>query len=291
MSINKDLTLVFSSYQSLYLLKKILRKFHNKYKIIIIENSLDKKIKNFLEKKFKNTKVIIPNKNLGLAKSYNLGIKKCQTKFVFLNNPDMEISNQSINQLLFCAKKIKDFGIISPIFKNENIYKNYKIFNQKKRIKSKLFKKFNIIEVDLLDNNFLIKKQTVKNSLFDENYFLFFETFDFARQLKMRGKKLYAIRNIKFDHFGASSLPKKFNNLVNKTRSFHYNWSKFYYLRKNFGYLYALRKILPNIIQALKKFIINSLKLNFNGGLLNLLELYGIFSSVFLLKSFFRPKN
>ena len=51
MSINKDLTLVFSSYQSLYLLKKILRKFHNKYKIIIIENSLDKKIKNFLEKK------------------------------------------------------------------------------------------------------------------------------------------------------------------------------------------------------------------------------------------------
>ena len=72
MSINKDLTLVFSSYQSLYLLKKILRKFHNKYKIIIIENSLDKKIKNFLEKKFKNTKVIIPNKNLGLAKKKNI---------------------------------------------------------------------------------------------------------------------------------------------------------------------------------------------------------------------------
>ena len=45
----------------------------------------------------------------------------------------MEISNQSINQLIFCAKKIKDFGIISPIFKNENIYKNYKIFNQKKK--------------------------------------------------------------------------------------------------------------------------------------------------------------
>ena len=73
---NKDLTLVFSSYQSHQLLKKILKKFSNKYRIIIIENSCDYKIK----KKFNNLKkkieVIVPEKNLGLAKSYNLGIKK-----------------------------------------------------------------------------------------------------------------------------------------------------------------------------------------------------------------------
>ena len=89
---NKDLTLVFNSYQSQNLLKKILSRFHNQYKIIIIENSLDKKIKFLLEKKFKNTEVIIPKSNLGLAKSYNLGIKRAKTKFIFLNNPDMEIT-------------------------------------------------------------------------------------------------------------------------------------------------------------------------------------------------------
>ena len=50
---NKDLTLVFSSYQSKHLLQKILKRFQNKYKTIIIENSLDIKIKVFLEKKFK----------------------------------------------------------------------------------------------------------------------------------------------------------------------------------------------------------------------------------------------
>ena len=113
---NKDLTLVFSSYQSLNLLKKILKQFHNKYKTIIIENSLDKKIKDYLEKNFNNTKVIIPKENLGLAKSYNIGIKKADTKFVFLNNPDMEISNKAIKDLIFCSKKIKNFGSISPIF-------------------------------------------------------------------------------------------------------------------------------------------------------------------------------
>ncbi len=288
---HKDLTLVFSSYQSLNLLEKILSRFHNKYRIIIVENSLDKKIKTFLEKKYNNTKVIIPTKNLGLAKSYNLGIAEAKSKFIFLNNPDMEISDQSLKKLIHCAKKIKNFGAISPIFKNEKIYKNYKIFSEKKQNRSSLFKKFNIIEVDLLDNNLFVKKTNATKNLFDENFFLFFETFDFTRRLKLKGKKLYAIKNIRFNHFGASSLPKKYDNLVKKTRSYHYNWSKFYYLRKNFGYLHALRKILPNIIKALKKIIINLLTFNLKEVQLNFLELYGIFSSIFLLKSFFRPKN
>ena len=48
---NKDLTLVFSSYQSKHLLQKILKRFQNKYKTIIIENSLDIKIKSFFRKK------------------------------------------------------------------------------------------------------------------------------------------------------------------------------------------------------------------------------------------------
>ena len=288
---NNDLTLVFSSYQSRKLLEKILFQFQNKYKTIIIENSLDIKIKILLEKKFKNTEVIIPKENLGLAKSYNLGIKKAKTKFVFLNNPDMEISSQSIKSLIFCANKIKNFGAISPIFKNEKTYKNYKIFKEKKVNKSKLFKKFKIVEVDLLDNNLFINKKIIKNNLFDENYFLFFETFDFAKNLKKKGKKLFAVKKIKFNHLGASSLPDKFDNLVKKTRSFHYNWSKFYYLKKNFNYFYALKKIFPNIVRAIKKIIINFLKLDFYNVKLNLLELYGIFTAILFFKSFFRPKN
>ena len=85
---NKDLTLVFSSYQSLHLLKKILKQFHNKYKTVIIENSLDKKTKNYLEKNFNNTQVIIPKENLGLARSYNIGIKKSTGDIIILQNPE-----------------------------------------------------------------------------------------------------------------------------------------------------------------------------------------------------------
>ena len=167
---NKDLTIVFSSYQSQHLLEGFLKEFDGKYKIIIIENSLDRSIKKKLESKFKNVEVIIPNKNLGLAKSYNLGIKKAKTKFIFLNNPDMIIKNQSIKNLIACAKKIKKFGAISPAYRNQKIFKNYEVFSKKKINKSALFKKFKIIEVDLLDNNFFVFIKQIRNSLFDENY-------------------------------------------------------------------------------------------------------------------------
>ena len=287
---NKDLTLVFSSYQSQHLLTNLLRKFDKKYRIIVIENSLDLSVKQLLEKKFKNVNVIIPKKNLGLAKSYNLGIKKAKTKFVFLNNPDMIIDEKSIKGLILCAKKIKRFGAISPAFKNENIYKNYKIFNKRKNQKSKFFKKYNIIEVDLLDNNFLIDKKQIKNYFFDENYFLYFETFDFTLNLKKKGKKLYVIKSLKFHHLG-SSLKKNYRNLVLKTRSFHYNWSKFYYFKKNYSYFLAFKKSVPNIIRAIKKIIIGIFKFDFNLIRFSFIELIGIFSGLFFLKSYYRPNN
>ena len=79
MNMNKDLTIVFSSYQSQHLLVKLLKQFHRKYKILIIENSIDLNLKKDLEKKFYGVEVLIPKENLGLAKSYNLGIKKAKT--------------------------------------------------------------------------------------------------------------------------------------------------------------------------------------------------------------------
>ena len=50
---NKDLTIVFSSYQSHRHLEKLIKQFSKNFKIIIIENSLDYKIKFFLEKKIR----------------------------------------------------------------------------------------------------------------------------------------------------------------------------------------------------------------------------------------------
>jgi N-acetylglucosaminyl-diphospho-decaprenol L-rhamnosyltransferase len=288
---NKDLTIVFSSYQSQYLLKKILKQLKNKYKIIIVENSLDSRIKKQLEAKHRNVSVIIPKQNLGLAKSYNLGIRRAKTPFVFLNNPDIEIKDKAIKNLITCAKKIKNFGVISPTYKIQKIYKNYEILNAKEKNTSKVFKKFGITEVDLIDNNFLLNKNKLGKTVFDENFFLYFETIDFTKSLQKKGKRLFVAKNIKFHHYGSSSLPKSFSNLVNKTRAFHYNWSKFYYFKKNISYFYALTKSFNSIIKVMKNLCINLLKFDLENLKLNLLELTGIFSAILCLKSYYRPNK
>ena len=288
---NKNLTLIFCSYRSQYFLEKVLRRFYKKYPIIIVENSCDKSIRDELKSKFKNINFIIPKKNLGVASSYNLAIKRAKSKFVFLNNPDIEISNFAIRKLITCANKIKNFGIISPVYKNERIFRNYEILSSKKEYINKRTKKFNVREVDLIDNSFLISKHIIKKIMFDEKFFLYFEVFDFAKNLKKIGKKLYVAKNIKFNHFGSSSVPIKYSNLVEKTRAFHYNWSKFYFYKKNYNYFFALRKIYPNIFKALKKLLISLIKVDTNNCLISLIELMGIFASVFCLKSFYRPKN
>ncbi len=288
---NNDLTLVFSSYKSEHLLNKILNQLKNKYQTIIIENSCDVRIKKRLEDNFKNINVVIPKKNLGLAASYNLGIKKAKTKLVFLNNPDLNINDKAIKNLIKCAKMIKNFGVISPIYKKEKSYKNYNILSLKNIYSRKVFKEFDIIEVDTIDNNFLVNKNIIKNYLFDERFFLYFETVDFTRNLQKNGEKLYVARKIKFHHYGSSSLPKNYSNLVNKTRAFHYNWSKFYYFQKNFNYLYALKKIFPSMIKIFINFTINIFRMDFKNLKINTIELLGIFSAITCLGSYYRPKN
>ncbi len=288
---NKQITLVFSSYQSHDLLKKAIIKLPKKYKIIIIENSQDKSLKNYLEKKFKNVQVIIPKNNLGLARSYNLGLKKAKTKYVFLNNPDNSFQEETIIKLYKCANHIKKFAIISPTYKNENIYKNYEIYKpQKKNKRPKILNKYDVVEADIIDNCFFVNKKEIKNNYFDENYFLYFETFDFCKNLKKKGKKLFVCKNIKYHHKGSASVSKKFEKVVKLTRAFHYNWSKFYYFKKNYNFFKALKKIFPNLFRSLKKILISIISFDKESVMIGIIEFFGIISSILNFKSFYRPK-
>ena len=149
-----SITLIFGAYYSHRHVYRICKKIDKKFKIIIIENSLDQKLKKNIEKKYNNVEIIIPEKNLGLAKSYNIGIKNSKTKYVYLNCPDMDISNKSLNELIECAKKLKKFGILAPNYINTSIFNNYVGKNFTPKTEPAKIKKFKLKEVKLIDNSF-----------------------------------------------------------------------------------------------------------------------------------------
>jgi GT2 family glycosyltransferase len=286
-------TIVFLSFHSGTHIKRLISSIEKKYPIIVIENSLDVELKNELEGKYDNVKVIIPSKNIGISAGYNLGIRESRTNFVKLTSADIYLTNKCLEDLEDCISKIKNFAILGPTYDDETIYKNYRIWKPGKITTSftdKVFEEYKVTEVDFVENDFVISKKDFKDlGFFDENIFMYYETMDLCKKVRTANKKIYICKKIKFTHYGASSVNLKFSDQYSLNRSWHYNWSKFYYFKKNFGYFFAIRKIYPNFLRSIKKMIICKIYRKKKEYLSHKNELLGILTSIFNRSSTYRP--
>ena len=292
------LTLAFLSHHSNHLISKNIEKIVNyglNISFLVIENSLDHKLKIELEKKYKNiVKVHIPDENLGFAKGMNKAIELSSDNFVFLSPPDVDLSYDCISDLLKCLNNFKDFTLLAPTYHDESSFKNYdeslfsKDFNQKNSFK--IMNRYILREVDWIDSSVIVNKSKIDNlKIMDENFFLYFETMDMCLNFKKNRKKMYIIDNIKFEHLGGVSHEKKFNYEAALSRNWHYNWSKFYYFKKNYSYLYAFKKSLPILFKLSIKYISSLLKSKKEKKHLIKAEINGIATSMLLRKSSYRP--
>jgi teichuronic acid biosynthesis glycosyltransferase TuaG len=116
-------------------LTSILNQKYKNYEIVFVYDEEDKAdielIKKLL-KKFKKKKLIINNKNLGVAKSRNKAIKKSKGKYLaFIDSDDLWKKNKLFNQLNFMEKNFYNFSYTSYAVINEKgkIIKERKIFS------------------------------------------------------------------------------------------------------------------------------------------------------------------
>ena len=79
----------------------------------------------------------------------------------------------------------------------------------------------------------------------------------------------------------------EFQSLLN--RNWHYNWSKFYYYQKHYGYFFGVRKTIPNLLRAIKKYIIHKVFIKDEKHKLYYAEISGLLSSYFKKPSSYRP--
>ena len=286
-------TIVFLSFHSETHIKRLVSGIKKKYPIIIIENSLNIKLKKELEEKYDNVKVIIPSKNIGISAGYNLGIRESKTNYVKLTSADINLTDKCLEDLEDCISKIKNFALLGPTYNDETTYKNYRIWKPAKlatNFTEKVFEEYEITEVDFIENDFLINKKSLEDiGFFDENSFMYYETMDLCKKTRSANKKIYACKKIKFMHYGASSIDPKFSDLYSLNRSWHYNWSKFYYFRKNFGYFLAIRKIFPNFLRSVKRMVVCKIYRKQKEYLSHKNELLGILASIFNKPSTYRP--
>jgi GT2 family glycosyltransferase len=242
------LTIILVSFFSDNRIKYLLNKIHNYTKIVIIENSLSKKFKENIEKNYKNTKVIIPKKNLGNGGGINLAIKNIKTEFALYLDIDVKISQSIIYKLYKAGIKNKDWAIISPNLKGKK-YKKESFINN---ASSKEIKEMNFVEGCAL----LFHLSTIKKlGMYDENFFLYYEENDLFYRCLEDKKKILLLNKVYIEHNNNTGSDKEYDEDIKYIRDWHLMWSKFYYYKKNFSFIRGIFETYKSFISAFLKTI------------------------------------
>ena len=280
----KNITFVIVCFKSEKVIYECLDTLPEESNKIILENSNDFSLKKDLETRYKNIDVVI-NKNLGFGASNNIGIKKSKTQFAFILNPDVKFRKDTFDNLINACSNISNFTLLSPIH-GESKYPNYIVKKKYKNIDD------NIIEVDDIDGFSMLinKKMFQDDDYFDESFFLYLENNDLCRRVKKKGQNIYIIKDSLIDHKGGSSSDENFYSEIEYLRNWHWMWSKFYYHKKHYGYLYGFFKILRNFLSAFIKYFIYSVAKNDKKKRFYKARFSGCLNGLLLKKSWYRPK-
>ena len=152
----------------------------------------------------------------------------------------------------------------------------------------------NLFNVDwVVGCSMLINLSKFKNkSIFDENFFLFFEEFDLCKYLKKNGEKVYSSSKLIVNHFGFQSSTDSTNEIdLIKLRNWHYMWSYFYYHKKNDGYIKAIKVSFGKLIRSLFKLILFTIIFNKKKRTNYFYRFLGLLNSMMGKKSLFRINN
>ena len=132
MSISRqNLSIVIVTFKSEAVIHECIKSIDKGIKIIVIENSNNLQFKDELEATYNNVSCELSYDNSGMGAGNNIGIKKAETDFVLILNPDVILEKLTIEELIKASQKILNFAIFAPISSDIN-YPNYKLDNKKK---------------------------------------------------------------------------------------------------------------------------------------------------------------
>ena len=112
------------------------------------------------------------------------------------------------------------------------------------------------------------KKMFLKLKGYDDNFFLYYEDDDFFLKCISNNLKLYSVTSSLIKHKKSKTVKKTlnlhsttFSNFKERNSTFlvggwHGQWSKFYFFKKNYGFVVALGKCLPNNLLNLIQILI-----------------------------------
>ena len=272
--VKENITFVITTFRSRNTIFNCLDTLDPKCKKIIIENSNDENLMKEIKSKYQNIKYKVMPSNYGYGKANNVGINLSNTDYVFILNPDTKFEKQYFDKFINILNN-KNFTIAAPTEVSE--------------ITKMKFNEDNLINVDFVKGfAMLLKKKNFNNNFFDENFFLYLEEIDLCVRVK-KNKENIVLINAPILHLGGLSHGNKGDFEMEKSRNWHWMWSRFYYYKKHHGYLYGLLLTIPKFFLSLIKYIFYITIKKKNKSEKYKMRFLGLFNSYILKKSYYRP--
>ncbi len=264
-----DLTAVIVTFNtSEEIILNCLRSIDKNVKVLIVENSNNFVHEKIVESEFSNVEIICTGENLGYGKGNNFGIKYVKSEYVLILNPDVICDKEFFFNIPKVINENQDFAIIGCQYLQDKVFMPAGFFNIENNNKfiSK-FKNRDIKEIEKVEwvtgCSMLVNLNKFNHKeIFDKKFFLYFEEFDLCLNLIKTGKIIYTSSKLKIHHLGfKSSLDKNTlnNSKIINVKDWHYMWSSFYFYKKNYSYLFAIKKLSGKFFRSLFKSIFYTL--------------------------------
>lgn len=188
------------------------------YEVVVVENNSGDDLSDL---SYSNLKIIISPDNLGMGGGNNLGIKNSTGEFILISNPDIIFETDTILKLYQYFKADYTIGLIGPKLINPDgslqdscvrFPKFYIPLLRRTAIGSFFPTTLDhylmrhtdhnkIQKVDwLLGACFMVRRRDIKDALFDQRYFMYFEDVDLCRQVNARGQSVVYYPEVKVTH-------------------------------------------------------------------------------------------
>ncbi len=204
-----------------------INKFLDNPEIIVVDNGSEDNTVELLSKE-KNVKLIKNKTNLGFSKANNIGLKQASNEYIIFMNSDIELIDNSLNDLLTYFKDKDNIGIIGPQFLNPDKTIQASVFPAQNAInafkefwlkKPSTFSKYipktkNPIKVWAISGGCFLTKKSFFKSIrsWNEKYYFYFEDMDLCRKINKIGKDIVYFPKCQIIHRHGASGAKLANN-------------------------------------------------------------------------------
>lgn len=201
-----DLSIIIVTWNTAQITQKCVQtinKFLDNPEIIIVDNGSEDDTVEILSKE-RNVKIVRNTTNLGFSKANNIGLQHVTKEYVLFMNSDIELIDDSINDLLSYFRDKNNIGIIGPKFLNPDLTVQASVFpkqsalnafkefylNQKNSYSKYIPKTEDPIKVWAISGGCILTRKSFFKSIggWNEKYFFYFEDLDLCRKINKIGK-------------------------------------------------------------------------------------------------------